>query len=179
MLALAILLPACGQATTRMQPGVPIEVKRGYCFLSTEYRQRGREVNRNDTLGHLARYERSKSYVSAGNAFAIGSIAATLVATTTLTVGLLGTRDTLKMDDGVSTALIATGIGTGVLSWVLCITSDGKYARAAEVYNEGLSKGQLSEDDEAPSDDPSTDDDTERPQSRRTTTTSEPSTGGY
>lgn len=137
---LIALVTGCGQATTRMQPGVPLEIKRGYCFLSTEFKQHGREVNTNDTLTRLGRYERTKSYVSAGNSYAIGSIAATIVATGTLTVGLLGAQERIKMSDELTTGLIATGIGVGVLSWVLCITSDGKYVKAAEVYNEGLPK---------------------------------------
>jgi hypothetical protein len=137
-----------------MHPGLPLEVSRGYCFVSTDFSQRGKPVNRDDTLKRLAQFKASQPYVSAGNAFAIGSIGATIVGTSTLVVGLLGSDGThggIKMSDGTKAALIGTGIGVGVLSWVLCITSDGKYASAAEVYNKhlGLSASEPSDDEDS------------------------------
>lgn len=135
VLLLTCLL-ACGQATTRMQPGVPLEVKRGYCLLNTEYKQRGKLLNRDDVMQRLARNEKSGPYVASGNAFAIGSIIATVVATPAIIVGSAAKEGNIHMSDGASTGLLVGGVAVGVLSVVLCITSDGKYASAAETYNE-------------------------------------------
>lgn len=44
------------------------------------------------------------------------------------------------MNDDAKTALYATSVGTGLLSVFLCVTSDGKYVKAVEVYNDGLPK---------------------------------------
>lgn len=123
-----------------MRPGLPLEIKRGYCFTDLEFSQRGEPVNRENTLKHLARYTGSQPHLSAGNGLAVGSIGATLAGTSAFTVGMLGAHDTIEMSDGAATALIATGLGVAALSWVLCITSEGQYARAAEVYNERFEK---------------------------------------
>jgi hypothetical protein len=134
-----------------MRPGVPLEVNRGYCFMPTEFKQRGEPVNRDDTLKRLARYKSSSPYVNAGGVLAIGSIGATVVSTAAFGAAALGSSDSFKMSDGTKIALIGTGIGVGVLSWILCISADGKYATAAEVYNAQLSTpGDPSPDDDAP-----------------------------
>ncbi len=130
-----------------MRPGVPLEVRRGYCFAPTLYLQRDQVVDRNSVMQRLARNPDSQPYVSDGNTIAIGSIAASIVGTTTLGLGVLGTGETVEMSDGTVTALIGTGIGVAVLSWVLCITSDGKYATAAEVYNQRF-RGDPTESDD-------------------------------
>lgn len=135
-LTVAVLLGACGQATTPMRPGVPLEIHRGYCLTDLEFSQRGVPVNRANTLARLSHYSTSQSHLSTGNALAIGSLGATLAGTTALTVGLFGANGSIDMSDGAATALIATGAAVGVLSWVLCITSEGQYAAAAEVYNQ-------------------------------------------
>jgi hypothetical protein len=75
----------------------------------------------------------------AGDALAIGSIGATIVATSAFAVAALSSSDNVKMSDGAKAAVLGTGIGVGILSWILCISSDGKYATAAEVYNAHLS----------------------------------------
>lgn len=139
-LGLLAFVTGCGGATTRMQYGMPLEIRRGYCFVSTQYKQRGQELDPGDVYKRLSRKQESKAYLDAGNSWAIGSIAATLVATGTLTAGILGSSGDVKMDEDVTTALLVTGATVGVLSWVLCITSDGKYVKAAEVYNESLPK---------------------------------------
>src|SRR6478752_3421866 len=122
----------CNQVNTPMRPGVPLEIHRGYCLTDLEFSQRGEPVNRVNTLKHLARYTGSQPHLSAGSSLGLGSIGATLVSTSTFTVGLLGANDTIEMSDGAATALIVTGLSVGALSWVLCITSEGQYARAAE-----------------------------------------------
>ena len=125
-----------------MRAGVPLEVTRGYCFVRTEYAQRGSQVDPSDTLKRLARYKQIKPIVSKGNALAVGSIGATIVGTTTFLIGILGSGNGgIKMSDGTSTALIATGATAAALSWVLCIAADGTYASAAEVYNQQLAHG--------------------------------------
>jgi hypothetical protein len=144
--ALAVL--GCGQATLPMRPDTPLEVTRGYCFVSTKYEQRGEEVNRDDVMTHLAAYKDSGPYVREGNAFAVGSIVATLVATPAIVVGAMGKREQIKMDDGLSTGLLAGGITAGIASWVLCITSDAKYATAAETYNQRIKGPETRSDDE-------------------------------
>jgi hypothetical protein len=144
----ALTLLGCGQATLPMRPGTPLEVTRGYCFVSTTYKQRGEEVNRDDVMTHLAAYKDSGPYVSEGNAFAVGSIVATVVATPAIVVGAMGKQGQIKMDDGVSTGLLVGGIAAGVASWVLCITSDAKYATAAETYNERVNGPETRADDE-------------------------------
>lgn len=137
---LLTFVTGCGEATTRMQPGVPLEIRRGYCFVSTEYKQHGKELNRSDVYRRLSRNEKSKSYLDAGNSWAIASIAAVGVTLGTFTAATIGEHPDVDMDDDAKTALYATSFGVGLLSVVLCITSDGKYVKAAEVYNEGLPK---------------------------------------
>jgi hypothetical protein len=134
----ALTVLGCGQATLPMRPGTPLEVKRGYCFVNTTYKQHGVEVNRDDVMTHLAAHEDSGPYVSEGNSFAIGSIVATVVASPALVVGGMGKQGQIEMDDGASTGLLVGGLTAAVASWVLCIASDAKYARAAETYNERL-----------------------------------------
>ncbi len=140
VLVFASALCGCNQVNTPMRPGVPLEIHRGYCLTDLEFSQRGEPVNRVNTLKHLARYTGSQPHLNAGSNLGLGSIGATLVSTSTFTVGLLGANDTIEMSDGAATALIVTGLSVGALSWVLCITSEGQYAKAAEVYNQRFEK---------------------------------------
>jgi len=137
---LLTVVTGCGEAATRMQPGVPLEIRRGYCFVSTEYKQHGKEVNTSDVYRRLNRHAQSRPYLEAGNSWAIASIAAVGVTLGTFAAATIGEHPDVDMDDGVKTALYATSFGAGLLSVVLCVTSDGKYVKAVEVYNEGLAK---------------------------------------
>jgi hypothetical protein len=141
----------CSQVTTPMRSGVPLEVNRGYCFMPTEFKQRGEPVNRENTMKWLAHYKPSSPYVNAGNVLAVGSIGATVVATSAFGAAAMGSTDSFKMSDGAKNALIGTAIGVGILSVILCVSSDGKYATAAEVYNAHLrTPDNLPPDDSAP-----------------------------
>jgi hypothetical protein len=144
----ACLLAGCAQPNRRMQAGKPIEVNRGFCFVHTKYKQDGQEVNWDDTTRKLARYEDSGPHVSAGNSWAIGSIAAAVVATPALMVGSWAKRDVIDMDDDASTALLAGGIVVGVGGIVMCVISDGQYATAGDVYNERLTRTERRGSDE-------------------------------
>jgi hypothetical protein len=148
-ISLAFGLSACVPSPVPMRPGIPVEVRRGYCFVPTEFTQRGVTVDRDSVMKRLARNSDSAPYVSDANAIAVGSIGATIVGTTTLGLGFLGRGETVKMSDGTTTALIGTGIGVGVLSWVLCITADGQYASAVEVYNQRFRRDRSESDEDA------------------------------
>jgi len=132
---LALSSVACGQATLPMQPGLPLEIHRGYCFVDTTYSQRGETRNRSDVMKHLSRYPESRPHLETGNTLAIGSIAAWLATTAGIITWDLADGGQIKMSDGDKTALLATTAGVGVLGIVLCLTSDGQYATAAELYN--------------------------------------------
>lgn len=69
---------------------------------------------------------------------AIGSIITALLGTTGLMLGAAGKSGDIKMDEGVSTALLAGGAGLAVASWPLCISADTQYAAGAAAYNAHL-----------------------------------------
>jgi len=137
---LLTLVTGCGGATVRMQSGVPIEIERGYCFVSTKYKQHGRDLDTDDVYRRIGRNEKSRSYIEAGNSWAIASVAAVAVTLGTFTAATIGEHPDVDMDDDAKTALYATSVGAGLLSVFLCVTSDGKFVKAVEVYNEGLPK---------------------------------------
>jgi hypothetical protein len=62
------------------------------------------------------------------------------------------------MSDGDKTALLATTAGVGVLGIVLCLTSDGQYATAAELYNAHHTAGAPPSNGEDEQGDPNDDD---------------------
>jgi len=107
-------LLGCG-ATTRMQPGVPLEVNRGYCFLvRTNFKQRGRPVSTGDTLNQLERYPASRPRVRDGRALDVAALAVVIAGTSTWLVGDLGKAGQIEMSERESTALIASGFGVAV-----------------------------------------------------------------
>jgi len=55
------------------------------------------------------------------------------------------------MSRGTSTALIASGASLAVLSIVLCVVGEGKYATAVEVYNEHIAGPGGAEEQDEPS----------------------------
>jgi hypothetical protein len=132
--------------STKMVPGVPLEVDRGYCIAETQYKQRGKPLNRDSVMARLSKTSRARPHLESGNKLAIGSIITAVIGTAGIFLGAAGKRGEIKMDDGVSTALLASGIGVSVGSWALCIAADGQYAAGAEAYNAHLPRG--SEDEE-------------------------------
>jgi hypothetical protein len=135
VLLLALSVSACGKAMLPMEPGVPLEIHRGYCFVDTTYSQRGKTRNRDDVMKRLSRYPESRPHLVTGNALAIGSVGAWLATSAGLITWDLADGGLIKMSDGDKTALLATTLGVGVLGIVLCLTSDGQYNTAAELYN--------------------------------------------
>jgi hypothetical protein len=149
VIATGLLSVACGQASLPMEPGAPLEMKRAYCFANPTFLQARRERNRDDTLEQLSRYKDVEPYVSTGTSLTIGSRVGGVIGTSALILGLLGADGSMKMSQTTSTALIASGASAAVLSTVLCIVGEGKYATAVEVYNDRLSKkgGAADQDD--------------------------------
>jgi len=158
LLAVVVAAGACStgcmQSTLPMVPGVPVTVQRGYCFVPTQFAQRGKQLNRSDTLETLATYEQSKPYVAAGNTYDVGSYATGIVGAGLITAGALGASDTIQMTRGTSTGLIASGAALAVFSLVLCGVSEGKYVTAVVAYNARVAKPESSrepvEDDSRP-----------------------------
>lgn len=134
---MASLLGGCA-SQIKMQPGVRLETRRGYCFVETQFKQHHKVLNRDSVMQRLAKSRHSAPLVEQGNDYAIGSIVATLAASTALIVGMLAKKGDVRMSDGASTALVAGGVGAAVASWALCITSDGRYVAAADAYNARL-----------------------------------------
>jgi hypothetical protein len=132
-----------------MQPGVPVDVQRGYCFLNTEFKQGGHMLNRDDLMQRLAKNEKTGPYVAQGNTLAVGSVVATVVSTPAILVGALAKDGDIHMSDATSTGLLVGGIAVGVVSWALCIASDGKYVTAVQKYNENFTHPREQEDDHA------------------------------
>lgn len=134
---MAGLLGGCA-SQIKMQPGVPLETRRGYCFVETQFKQHQKVLNRDSVMQRLAKSRHSAPLVEQGNNYAIGSIVSTLAAGTALVVATLAKNGKVEMSDGASTALVAGGAGAMIASWALCITSDGRYVAAAEAYNARL-----------------------------------------
>jgi hypothetical protein len=132
----------------KMETGRPLEVERGACIVHTSYKQDGEELNWQDTVQRLGRYEDSGPYVSEGNTYAIGSIVAAVVATPSIIVGSAGMREQIDMDEGLATGLLVGGIVVGVGGLVMCVVSDGKYATAGDVYNERVTRTERRQSDE-------------------------------
>jgi hypothetical protein len=142
---MASLLGGC-KSQIQMQPDVPLETRRGYCLVETQFKQHQKVLNRESVMHRLAKSRRSAPLVEQGNDYAIGSIVATLAAGTALVVATLAKNGEIEMSDGASTALVAGGVGAAVASWALCITSDGRYVAAAEAYNARLRPTESSDD---------------------------------
>ena len=136
--------------TTKMVSGVPLEVQRGYCIADTEFKQRGKALNRGSVMARLSKNSHARPHIESGGNLAIGSIITAVLGTAGIILGAAGKRGEMKMDGGVSTALLAGGIGLGVASWPLCIAADGQYAAGAAAYNAHLPRatGDEEEDDE-------------------------------
>jgi len=130
-----------------MQPGVPVDVRRGYCFLNTEFKQRGHLLNRDDVMLRLAKNEKSRPYVAQGSTLAVGAVVATVIATPAILVGALAKEGNIHMSDDASTGLLVGGVALGVVSWALCIASDGRYVTAVERYNEHFTEPRDQDDD--------------------------------
>lgn len=135
VLAVGVCSTGCMRSTLPMVPGVPITVERGYCFVSTQFTQRGKQLNRGNTLDTLETYPQSEPYVSAGNSYDVASFVTGFAGAGLVTAGALGASDTVQMTRGTSTALIATGAAMTVFSLVFCGVAEGKYASAVDVYN--------------------------------------------
>jgi hypothetical protein len=150
-LLLGCCLAGCiQQPNRRMGVGTPLEVNKGFCFVHTSYEQDGEKLNWDDTVKKLGRRRESAPYVSAGNSWALGSIAAAVVATPAMFVGSWAKRDLIDMDEDASTALLAGGVVVGIGGIVMCVVSDAEYARAGEAYNERLlGSGPKTADDRA------------------------------
>jgi hypothetical protein len=89
-----------------MEPGVPVDVRQGYCFLNTEFKQSGRTLNRDDVMQRLAKNEKTGPYAAQGNTLAVGSVVATVVATPAILVVGLAKDGDIHMSDGASTGLL-------------------------------------------------------------------------
>lgn len=120
-----------------MQPGVPIEVDRGYCVARTVYKQDGEPINRDDMMENLAKHEPSRPHLVAGNWYALGSIVAVASAFTAFIVGTAGRHDRIDEGDDAANGLLIGGLAASAASWGLCIASDAEYATAAESYQTG------------------------------------------
>jgi len=134
--------------TTKMVSGVPLEVQRGYCIGDTQFKQRGKPLNRESVMARLSKNSHARPHIESGGNFAIGSIATALLGMTGVILGAAAKRGEIKMDDGTSTALLAGGVGRSVASWPLCIASDGQYAAGAAAYNAHLPRATGDDEDE-------------------------------
>ncbi|HYQ29023.1 MAG TPA: hypothetical protein VER04_17455 [Polyangiaceae bacterium] len=146
----ALIVGTVGGCThnTKMVSGVPLEVQRGYCIGDTQFKQGGKPLNRDSVMAHLSKNSHARPHIESGGNLAIGSIITALLGTTGIILGAAGKRGDIKMDDGVSTALLAGGIGLGVASWPLCIAADGQYAAGAAAYNAHLPRGTDDEEED-------------------------------
>jgi hypothetical protein len=134
--------------TTKMVSGEPLEVHQGYCLLNTQYKQRGKVLNRESVMARLSKNKDARPHLESGGNFAIASIITTVLGTTGMILGVAGKRGQIKMDDGASTALLAGGITLGVASVPLCIASDGQYAAGAAAYNAHLPRATDDEEED-------------------------------
>lgn len=134
--------------TTKMVSGVPLEVQRGYCIVGTQYKQRGKALNRDSVMARLSKNRYARPHLDSGSNLAIGSIVTSLLGMAGIVFGAAAKRGEIKMDEGASTALLAGGIGLGVASWPLCIASDGQYAAGAAAYNAHLPRATGDEEEE-------------------------------
>ncbi|MFZ5893023.1 MAG: hypothetical protein ACOY0T_18325 [Myxococcota bacterium] len=128
-----------------MNTSEPLQIQRGYCIGETRFEQHGQIVNRDDVMRRLGRYKDTAPYVQTGNTLAVLSIVTSLTAITSLALHSSGAVH----DEGASRALLITGLATAVGSWPLCITADGRYAKAAEVYNARVGAYRRRNDDDS------------------------------
>ena len=146
MATMICCVAGCAQSTTRMQVGEPIKVNRGVCLANTSYEQGGKRLNWNDTTHKLSQFKVSEPHISAGNAWAIGSIVAAALSTPAIIVGADGRQGTIDMDQDLASGLLVGGIIVGVAGLVMCVVSDGQYAKAGDAYNEHLGKTEGGDD---------------------------------
>jgi hypothetical protein len=173
VIAAALLTGACGQSTLPMQAGAPLTIQRAYCFAEPEFVQAQQERNRDDTLEQLSTYDDVEPYLSTGTALRIGSRVGTVVAASTLGVGVLGAGGSIEMSRTASTALIASGAAVAVLSIGLCVVGEGQYAKAVDVYNERIARsGGAADRDRAK--EPEAGESSDESESKGSATTSEP-----
>jgi hypothetical protein len=135
--------------TTKMVSGEPLEVHRGYCIVDTQYKQRGKALNRDSVMKRLSKNGYARGHLESGGDLAIGSIITALVGTAAIIVGAAAKRGEIKMGDSASTAVLAGGITLGVASWPLCIAADGQYAAGAAAYNAHLPRATGDEEEDA------------------------------
>lgn len=143
----------CSNPTLKMEPGTPIEMKRGYCFVAPEYIQARRARDRGDTLEQLSRYKETAPHVSRGDWLRVGGFASSVVGISAGTAGVLGRTKDIDMDENTATILLASGIALQVVGIGLCIAAEGQFASAVEVYNEKIvpTGGARDTDDSDPS----------------------------
>lgn len=135
--------------TTKMVPGTPLEVQRGYCIVQTQYKQGGKALNRDSVMARLSKNPHARPHLESGSNLAIGSIITSVLGTIGIVLGVAAKQGEIKMADGASTAVLAGGIGLGLASWPLCIASDGQYAAGAAAYNAHLPRGTRDGEEEA------------------------------
>jgi hypothetical protein len=132
-------LAGCTPGSNRhMRFGEPLEVNQGVCIVNTHYEQDGEVLNWDDTTRKLSHNPAAAPHMSAGNAWAIGSIVAAVTSTPAVIVGGYGTRGEIDMDEDLAQGLFVGGLIVAGVGLTMCIISDAEYAAGGRAYNEYL-----------------------------------------
>jgi len=138
LLSGTLLLGGCA-ARPNMEPGVPLQVRRGHCFfVETQFKQRGVARDREDVLRQLASEPRSAPYVEAGKHYTIGAVLMAVAGGAGNVVGTLGHTGDIEMSAETSTLVFVGSLAAIVAGWGLCAAAEGRYAAAAEAYSAPL-----------------------------------------
>jgi len=146
LLSGTLLLGGCA-ARPNMEPGVPLQVRRGHCFfVETLFKQRGVARDRESVLSELTKEPRSAPYVDAGKHYTIGAVLMAVAGGAGNVVGTLGSSGDIEMSREASTLVFVGSLGAVIVAWGFCNAAEGRYAAAAEAYSAPLPPSQSGDD---------------------------------
>lgn len=121
-----------------MQPGVSLEVDRGYWVQKTSFRQAGKEVDRDSVQAELERAEESAGVARTAEVLEVGSNLTRVAGVLLVLWGASQRVGGSEVSEETSTKLLIGGGATLGVSIGLAFGADGLYVKAVDRYNEGL-----------------------------------------
>jgi len=134
-LLVAVALNGCVKYP-KAEDGVRIEVERGYWASYTEFKQRGKRVDRASAKQVLAEHEESAAAVSRGSAFDVLTGITAVASGTLLGLGLGGLASDHGPSEKTSTTLLISGAACLGVSVAFGLGAEGAYISAVQSYNQ-------------------------------------------
>jgi len=134
-----------------MRPGAPLEVKRGYWLLPTEFTQRQQQVDRGSVKDELARRKRSQVAARRARGFDIAARVTAVLAGMGLGYGIARSIKKQPGDEQSTTTgvLAAGGVNLG-LSIAFGFAAEGTFVTAVDDYNRDSSPPESDGDESEP-----------------------------